>query len=88
MEGRQKRPAACSLRSLSETILSTLISKVQPVYLPKDMDLPLDIQLKNGKKFRELHKNRFKILTYINEDILLKNNETIIKKALNLLSLN
>ncbi len=69
-----------------EKLMDTLITKIQPVYLGDLTNMPIKVLLKNNEKFSGLFNSKSQVLSYINEDILLKNNEKLIKSALKLLA--
>jgi hypothetical protein len=57
-----------------EEIINMLTNKVKDIYLLKDPDDSIEIIMEKNKKFREFFDDRFKILDYANDSLILKNN--------------
>jgi hypothetical protein len=64
--------------SKSEEIIRRLFDKAKEVYLVRNDDDTVEIIMKKNNKFKTMYDEKGKILKYINDQIMLKNNVKLI----------
>jgi hypothetical protein len=69
---------AWKVDSKGEEIIRRLSNKTKDVYLVKNADDTVEIIMKKNNKFKTMCDEKGKILEYINDQIMLKNNVKLI----------
>jgi hypothetical protein len=69
---------AWKIDSNGKEIIKRLANKVQEVYLVRNADDTIEIIMKKNNKFKSMYDEKGKILEYINDQIMLKNNVKLI----------